>query len=291
MQPMPTRLRRHPSQHRQSLRDLRRLQRSPDRRHLSRPGRSNDQRCSRKAQHRGEPPQEGNPPMKFKGTIAAAMSGKLGGIVASHNAGGTYFRALAIPTDPGSLQQEVIRAATSELANRWVNDLTAAQRDEWTAYAAAVPITDALGDPINIPPLAMYSRCNVPRIQTGLPRVDDAPAILDLGTFTPPTIDSIDATAETTDVGFEATDDWVGEDDSAMLIYTSRGLNPTINFFKGPYRYAASILGDGTTPPTSPATIANAFAVVAGQQVRYQIRVSRADGRLSSPFRAAGTAT
>jgi len=229
--------------------------------------------------------------MKFEPLLGTALSGKLGGIVASHNAGGTYFRNLAIPTNPGSPQQEVVRLATSQLANLWVNTLTAAQRDEWAAYAAAVPIPDAIGNPINIPPMAMYVRSNVPRIQSGLPRVDSAPAILDLGEFTVPTIDAVDATAETADIGFTTGDAWVDEDDSAMLVYASRGQNATINFFKGPYRFAGRIDGDATTPPTSPATITLPFAVVATQRVFFKLSVSRADGRLSSSFRNFGVGT
>jgi hypothetical protein len=138
--------------------------------------------------------------------------------------------------------------------------------------------------------MAMYVRSNVSRIQAGLPRVDSAPAILDLGEFTAPTIDAVDATAEDADIGFEATDAWVDEDDSAMLVYASRGQNPTINFFKGPYRFAAAILGDSVTPPTSPATIALPFAVVATQRVFFRFSVTRADGRLSGSFRIRGTA-
>jgi len=228
--------------------------------------------------------------MKYEPTLAAAASGKLGGMVFSHNAGGQYVRAYVIPTNPGTPQQEVIRVATAQLTTLWLNSLTQAQRDNWEAYAAAVPITDNTGNPRFIKGLPMYVRSNVSRIQEGLPRNDDGPTILNLGEYTIPTFDAPDASADTVDVNFTVGDDWVGEDDSAMLIYASRGQNATINYFKGPYRLAGAILGDATTPPTSPATITLPFAVVAGQRVFFRARVTRADGRLSTDFRNFGTA-
>jgi len=228
--------------------------------------------------------------MKFKPLLGAALSGKLGGIVASHNAGGGYFRAFAIPTNPGSPQQEVVRVATANNAIRWQDNLLQSQRDGWQAYADAVPITDALGNPINIPPLAMYNRSNVSRIQAGLPRVDDAPTLLNLGAFSQPTISAITAAADTIDIAFDNADLWANEDDSSMLLYCSQGKSPTTNFFKGPYRYAGRIDGDAITPPTSPATITLPFAVSVGQRVFIKIRVTRADGRLSTSFRKFGTA-
>lgn len=228
--------------------------------------------------------------MKYEPLLTAAASGKLGGLVFSHNSAGKYVRQLAIPTNPATPQQEVIRVATAQLSNLWVNTLTQAQRDNWEAYAAAVPIPDALGNPLFIKGMPMYVRSNVSRIQAGLTRNDDGPSILDLGEFTIPTFDAPDAAADDVDVNFTAGDAWVGEDGAAMLVYASRGQNATINFFKGPYRLAGLILGDATTPPTSPATITLPFAVVAGQKVFFRVRVSRADGRLSTDFRNNATA-
>ena len=51
--------------------------------------------------------------MLFKGTIGAAYSGKIGGVVASHNRGGQYFRQHVIPTDPATGLQSTMRAITS----------------------------------------------------------------------------------------------------------------------------------------------------------------------------------
>lgn len=228
--------------------------------------------------------------MIYKSELLTAASGKLGGTVFSHNKGGPYTRSLVIPVNPATPFQEAVRLIQADLANRWVNNLTSAQRDQWDAYALAVPLPNALGDPKTIGGNAMYIRSNVSRVQAGEPRVDDGPAILDLGSYTAPTIAAPGAAAGTVDISFDNTDDWANEDDAALLIYISRGKNPTINFFKGPYRFAGVVQGDGTTPPVSPATITLPFAVVATQRVFFRFNVSRVDGRLATDFRNFATA-
>lgn len=75
-----------------------------------------------------------------------------------------------------------------------------------------------------------------------------------------------------------------------MLIQVSRPMNASINFFKGPYRIAGKVQGDSVAPPVSPEAVAAPFAFVAGQQLALEIKVSRADGRLSAKFRGTNVA-
>ena len=226
--------------------------------------------------------------MLIKSGLITQGSGSLGGMTASHNRGGLYLRARTIPTDPGTSFQQQIRGYMSTLTSLWANALTALQRDAWDTYAAAVPVINPLGDPIYLSGLNHYVRSNVPRLQAALPRVDTGPVIFNLGDFTQPGGISGDATADEIDVIFDNTDDWANEDDAAMLVYGSRDQGLTINFFKGPYRYGGPILGDSVTPPTSPAAIASAFVLTAGANVHAKVVVTRADGRLSAPFRTFG---
>jgi len=227
--------------------------------------------------------------MLFKGLLGTDLSGSLGGIVASHNKGGGYFRERVTPVNPATPFQEFVRQTLADLTNRWNNLLTEVQRGEWTNYAQNVPIINKVGEPQIIPALSMYVRSNVGRIQAGLDRIDDAPAVFNLGSFTAPTF-AVDGSADTIDVTFEATDAWVDEDGAAMLVYTSRPVNPTVDFFKGPYRLAGAILGDSAMAPTSPATVDLAFPAAAGQRVYVKVGVVRGDGRSSDPFRGRGLA-
>ena len=222
--------------------------------------------------------------MKIKSQLITQASGSIGGLTASRNKGGMYFRARTIPTNPGSTFQSAVRAVFAELTNAWINELSEEQRLVWQGYANNVELIDRLGDPMKVTALNMYVRSNVPRLQAGLPRVDTGPIIYDLGGFTAPQF-SIDVANVEVDVTFTPGDAWANEDDSAMLVFVSRPQNPTINYFKGPYRLAGTIDGSSTTPPTSPAALGLPFAVAAGQRVFVRVAVSRPDGRLSYPFR------
>lgn len=222
------------------------------------------------------------------GGTVAAVSGSVGGVTYSRNRGGAYMRTRAIPVDPGSTFQNAVRFLVAQLTSRWLDTLTASQRAAWDNYALNVELPNPLGAPRNVGGLAMYVRSNVPRLQaseTNFPRVDDAPVIFNLGDFTHPSLGNASEAAQTADVVFENTDDWANEDEAGMLIYGSRAQNPSRNFFKGPYRFAHNVLGDAVTAPTSPASVTWPFPFVATQKVFAQVRVTRADGRLSSPFR------
>lgn len=229
--------------------------------------------------------------MKFKSPIITQASGSVGGATYSHNRGGMYIRSRATPTNPNSPQQQAVRSAVAQLVSAWNNILTAAQRLVWDTYAENTPILDRLGELRNVGGLGMYIRGNVPALQAGLTRIDDGPTVFNLGDYTEPVVGAISAAGGTLSLAFTNTDDWASEDDAAMLVLCSRGVNATRNYFKGPYRYAHKIEGDSGTPPTSPASVTLPFAVAVGQKIFCQARVIRADGRLSTPFRGGGTVT
>lgn len=219
--------------------------------------------------------------MIFKSALLTDASGSIGGMTAARNRGGMYLRSRVTPVNPNTTFQQTVRSLVSALASIWVNTLTKVQRDAWTAYAEHVQVPGKLGSMITITGLNMYVRSNVPIQQAGFARLDEAPTIFDLGDYTLPVIAGT-AAGQQVGVVFTDTDDWVGEDDAAMLVYVSRPQNPSVNFFKGPYRFAGSVDGDGTTPPTSPELIDAPFPFVAGQILFWRVRVIRADGRVST---------
>lgn len=227
--------------------------------------------------------------IRLGGGVAAA-SGSVGGITFSRNRGGPYIRNRATPTNPNTPFQQVVRSLVSQLTSLWNDTLTAVQRQSWDDYAFNVPLPNSLGEPRNVGGLGMYVRSNVPRLQATLPRVDTGPSIFNLGDFTAPVVDELVVPASL-DIDFTATDDWVGEDGAAMLLYGSRGRNATVNFFKGPYRNFPGILGNATTPPTTPFSGTWPFTVFLAQHAFLRAQVTRADGRLSSSFRDVVTVT
>lgn len=222
--------------------------------------------------------------MKFKSALVTQVSGSVGGMTGSHNQGGMYFRGRGIPTNPQSQYQLAVRNALRTLTAEWSGTLTDAQRAAWTTYAANVPIIDRLGDARTIPPLAMFVRSNVSRIQAGLDPVDDGPTVMALPAHGAVSYDVTAGSPATASVTFDTNADWANEDGGALLVYASRQQAQTINYFKGPYRYAGRVDGSSSEAPTSPATITLPFAGSEDNRIHLFSRVSRADGRLSATF-------
>lgn len=230
--------------------------------------------------------------MKYKSAMTTQASGSIDGMTASRNRFGRYMRSRANPVNPLTPQQVAVRAIFAMYSQMWGSTLTDAQRATWALYGANVPVTDKLGDPINLPGNSWYIGLNVPRAQAdpvGLPALTSAPSIFDQGSVTPPVVTPGAGTLLA--VAFDAADAWVGETGAAMLVYTARPTSPTINYFRGPYQLAGVILGDGTTPPTTPAAVVSPFTAAVGQRVHTRITVSRADGRLTPPIHLTGIAT
>ncbi len=222
--------------------------------------------------------------MKIKSGLVTQMSGSVGGITGAHNQGGLYFRSRAIPVNPSTAQQTAVRNALTVLTSRWSSTLTDAQRTAWAVYNDNVTIIDRLGDARHIGAIGHYLRSNIPRLQAGLDVVDDGPTVFDLGSFTTPEI-AVTTVSPNVDLTFTEADAWVEETGSAMLLYTSRDVSPAINFFKGPYRFAYMVEGDDTTAPTSPVNGDDVWTHTGGNKVFAQVRVTRADGRLSGAVR------
>jgi hypothetical protein len=225
--------------------------------------------------------------MKFKSALVTAVSGSIGGLVGSHNAGGQYLRARTIPVNTNTSFQQAVRSYLALLAAAWSDSLEQAQRDAWENYAAQVPITDSLGEPRNISGIAHFLRSNVPRLQAGKARVDDGPTVYTLPSFTGPVF-SPEAATDTVDVAFTNSDDWAGEVGGGMVLSASRPQGVGINYFRGPYRFMDIIPG-AVSPPASPFNATMPFPTATGDKVFFFARVFRADGRLSSPFRASST--
>lgn len=186
-----------------------------------------------------------------------------------------------MPVNPQTSFQVAVRNAFSQLTVAWGQTLTSAQREAWDNYASNVSVLNALGDSIFLTGFNMYVRSNTPRLQASLTRIDAGPTVFDLGTFTAVTAATV-LTGQNIAVTFNNADDWANEDNSSMIVYGARSVSPTINFFKGPFRFAGTIDGDGTTAPTSPVNISSPFTVVTSNVQYVRVRVSRVDGRLSS---------
>lgn len=229
--------------------------------------------------------------MKFKSPVYSQASGSIAGLTYSHNRGGMYARARSTPTNPNTDFQVRVKAAMAQVSSHWVQELTSVEREAWDVYAAQVPLPDSLGELRNIGGIGHFNRTNVMRVQNGLAIIEAAPLIFDLGSFTPLSIDTVSGGVPgTVDLTFANTDDWAGAAAGKLFVNISRPQNPTINFFKGPFR-SAGFLSGAATPPTSPETFSSDFAYDTGQRMFIQYRIQQGDGRTSLPLILVGDAT
>lgn len=227
--------------------------------------------------------------MKFTSALVSGASGSIRGMTASHNRGGQYLRGRTIPTNPNSVFQQAVRNNLSVLQTRFLSTLTAAQRLAWTTYAQNTPVTDSLGNSIKLTANQWYIACNSLRLQAGIAVVDAGPTTFGLPTFTTP-VPTIVAAGTTVSMAFTNTDSWATAVGGALLIFASRPQNPTVNFFKGPYRFAGKVLG-AVTPPTSPAVITLPFPIgPVGSKMYFRAVAVGVDGRKSIDQFLVGTA-
>lgn len=97
--------------------------------------------------------------MKIVGTLGT-YSGKLAGLIFSHNKGGAYVKQFKIPTNPQTPAQTAVRERLSQLSKNWGAVLTEAQRLSWKLFADTFPIVNTLGAAQNVTGIAMYNKVN-----------------------------------------------------------------------------------------------------------------------------------
>lgn len=226
--------------------------------------------------------------MKFKSEVLTQASGSIGGVTYAHNVGGLYRRARSIPVNPNSAAQLSARTNFGDASIRWRETLTGAQRDAWSAYAALSPITNVFGDPLQLSGQQMYVRCNSVRRRAGESFVDAGPILSGLIQLSECS-GNVDTDGESVNVTFDETDAWVDMNSGGLSIQTSRYLSPSINFFRGPFRFLNSVPGSSTLPPTAAADLgsANAFGqdsalAPVGSNMYMRATAYADDGRISA---------
>jgi len=218
------------------------------------------------------------------GSVVATISGSVAGCTYSRNRYGPYVRNRSIPVNPSSPPQIAVRQIFSDLATAWNVDLDDAERAAWDDFAAQVPLNGELVTGLN-----WYIAANTPRIQSvgATGRIDVAPGIFNLTELSAVSIGTMVPATSAVPIVFANTDEWANNDDGYLFISFARPVNESINFFKGPFQKVNGagtfIIGDATTPPTSPFAAVSPFPFVTGQKVHIRVIASNGDGRLSLP--------
>lgn len=206
-------------------------------------------------------------------------SGSVGGATYSHNRYGAYIRARSVPVNPNTDRQVAVRNAVRSLAIAWSNTLTPLQRSMWDEYGLNVNWTNKFGEVVNLPGLNHFIRCNTPRVQNGIARVDDAPIIYTLATAELQLAATASEATQDLTIDVDPLGEWVGEADAYQFFYQGAPQNPSINFFGGPFRLLVATAGTGV--PVLPVVAPAVFPFAAGHKIWIQSRIARGDGRLS----------
>lgn len=235
--------------------------------------------------------------MKYTPIVGADGSGKVGGVVASRNRWGSYFRAKVTPVNPNSTRQQAIRALFAQAVNYWTTTLTAGQRAAWENYGENTPKTDGLGNVMYLTGQNQFVRTSVARLQGGLAIVTAAPLTFNYGepvdsyeTATGSVAGSIgiDSGAMNTKLKIAAG----ASDDGDVLFFLGAPINASRSFFKGPYQLAdVQPIAAAAVDLVWATTITSLTSTIAPADPQFRslrMRVAYDDGRLSPVFEALG---
>jgi len=227
--------------------------------------------------------------MKYTSAILSAASGSVGGLTFSHNKGGSYCRARAVPTNRRSTAQERMRAILGSLANRWAT-LTVNQRASWAAYADNVLMVNPLGASRKISALAQFIRSNAIRLRVfGYAYLAlDAPTIYNIGAT--PIITGVTCVMDSLGVAQFACTAYVSdaaviaEPMTRLIFFMSRPKDATNLARNGIFNYcdAVAIAEFASQPQACTVAVGLGYDGGGGQRMDYEVAISREDGRYSA---------
>ena len=220
--------------------------------------------------------------VQFSAVVGDAR-GSTGGNVFSRNKGGAYVRKRVSPTNPQTPAQQSQRSRISDLASLWSSTLTQAQRDGWAAFGVSFPVTDKLGQVVELTGLQSYTRLNARLLAGGLTRIDTAPgeqAVTDLTSITL----TVDVGLGNMEVAFLPTP--LGGSDR-LQIEASPGVSPGINNATNRLRLIVTSGASVASPLDFEAAYVARFGAVpiVGTKVFVRVRTLRPEnGAIDSPL-------
>lgn len=215
------------------------------------------------------------------GPGVSEIRGSSNGVTFSRNRFGQYIRQRSVPVNPQSSRQAVVRGRFSDLATRYRDVLTPAQRSAWELYASNTSWLNKLGQSVYLTAQNQFIRSNLVALAGGLTPYDDAPTefgIPDQETDWTPT-----ASEATQLISVAFTFD-TSTDDQLWVFYMGKPRSASRVFYAGPWRYIGNITGDNASPPASPQTFSVAWPIAENQLLTVYCRRLDTDGRLTEPF-------
>jgi hypothetical protein len=196
--------------------------------------------------------------------ILGNLSGSIASDCFSHNRYGAYVRNRTVPTDPSTSPQVVARASFSTFSSLW-RGITESARQAWQNYASSTPKTNPFGDTVFLAGNAWFVAYNTLRTRLGLTPAGLPPTLIGLA-GDPGCVFTADSTAGL-ELASIVTVPLTTE--GGILVQWAGPKTESINFFKGPFPAANSVLVDSAT--VLPLTIVAGASVNVGD--RFFIRI------------------
>lgn len=210
------------------------------------------------------------------------MSGSIAGDVHARNRFGNYIRPRTRPVNPNSSRQVTARTIMSFLAEYWHSDLSAVQRGLWDVYAAAVNMTNRLGETVKLTGFNHFIRTNGAHMIWSGVVLPNAPTVLSLPEKDGDLIISDESIAAQQFNFICNVNGWAVDGDTKLMILLYQG-QPQLasrNFFGGPWRYMGII--NATEGAAGTAQRDASFPFALGQKVWIRARLMTISGRLSN---------
>lgn len=208
--------------------------------------------------------------MKFKPILGSDLSGHVGGVVASHNTYGPYFRQRVRPVNKKTPAQSAQRAAIAFVSQTW-RALSTTVQASWTS--AVLVHTSRKGDRVTLTGQAAYMQLNTLRRRIGLALLPSPPTDPTAVPLTPPAVVFTAAAAVTIDFAADAWNDADGGVIVSGALLTSSGKT-----FASPINGVVTLVNPGT----SPVAVTLPFAVPIGARLRLVFHATSPDGRQST---------
>lgn len=220
--------------------------------------------------------------MKYLGN---PQSGSLAGTTASHNRAGQYLRNRRTPVNPvGTGRRGVIKAAFGGASSAWAA-LSLTNQAGWNSFAAAHPITDALGQAITLTGHQMFVGCATQLKNCGQAYPTAPPASSSVYAIGVPTLTAVHAGAIT------LTPAALGASTDFMLYAFAGPVSGGVGFMKT-FWQAGVVAGNSATPIVATTAYTNQFgALVAGQRVFFKCTPVNQYGVSGVPFIGFATVT
>lgn len=211
--------------------------------------------------------------MKYLGIT---QSGSHSGVTASRNRSGQYYRRKAIPVNPKSSFQGVVRDRLSINASTW-RTITANQRAGWKSLGQDINRSDSIGQSHSLTGFNCYQSVNQNRLAAGDAALTDAPLV---STPAPPTTLTITLTSAALSIAYTATPLAAG---TRLFIYASGPQSAGRSFNKN-----VKLIAVTAAAAASPANIFAAYSArygvpITGSQVFFVVK-TYFNGFLSGPF-------